>query len=92
MLALITNISTVGRALCLSGIDVDNHWEPVVIFSEITCKIFRKRVSLFTEKGDDFNRNNHINKYMNWYRTSRIKSTLGGLSPLEYRRRIGVGV
>ena len=33
-----------------------------------------------------------INKYMNWYRTSRIKSTLGGLSPLEYRRRIGVGV
>ena len=33
-----------------------------------------------------------INKYMNWYRTSRIKSTLGGLSPLEYRKRIGVGV
>ena len=33
-----------------------------------------------------------INEYMNWYRTSRIKSTLGGLSPLEYRRRIGVGV
>ena len=33
-----------------------------------------------------------INKYMIWYRTSRIKSTLGGLSPLEYRRRIGVGV
>ena len=33
-----------------------------------------------------------INKYMIWYRTSRIKSTLGGFSPLEYRRRIGVGV
>ena len=33
-----------------------------------------------------------INKYMNWYRTSRIKSTLGGLSPLEYRRRLGVCV
>ena len=33
-----------------------------------------------------------INQYMNWYRTSRIKSTLGGLSPLEYRRRIGGGV
>ena len=33
-----------------------------------------------------------INEYMNWYRTSRIKSTLGGLSPLEYRRRLGVCV
>ena len=33
-----------------------------------------------------------INRYMIWYRTSRIKSTLGGLSPLEYRMRIGVGV
>jgi transposase InsO family protein/transposase-like protein len=33
-----------------------------------------------------------VNAYINWYRTSRIKSTLGGLSPLEYRRRMGVGV
>lgn len=33
-----------------------------------------------------------INEYMDWYCTSRIKSTLGGLSPLEYRRRLGVGV
>ncbi len=33
-----------------------------------------------------------INEYMDWYCTSRIKSILGGLSPLEYRRRLGVGV
>ena len=33
-----------------------------------------------------------LNDYINWYCTSRIKSTLGGFSPLEYRRRIGVGV
>ena len=33
-----------------------------------------------------------VDAYINWYRTSRIKTTLGGLSPLEYRREIGVGV
>lgn len=33
-----------------------------------------------------------INDYMSWYCESRIKSTLGGLSPLEYRRRMGVAV
>lgn len=33
-----------------------------------------------------------INRYMNWYRTDRIKLSLGGLSPLNYRRRMGVSV
>ena len=33
-----------------------------------------------------------IDQYMNWYRTDRIKQTLGYLSPLNYRRRMGVGV
>ncbi|MDD3279870.1 MAG: IS3 family transposase, partial [Lachnospiraceae bacterium] len=33
-----------------------------------------------------------VNDYMHWYRTDRIKTTLGGLSPLEYRRRMGVAV
>ena len=33
-----------------------------------------------------------VNNYMNWYCKDRIKSTLGGLSPLEYRRRKGVSV
>lgn len=33
-----------------------------------------------------------IDDYMNWYCTDRIKSTLGGLSPLDYRRSVGVGV
>lgn len=30
--------------------------------------------------------------YMHWYCKDRIKTTLGGISPLEYRRRIGVAV
>jgi transposase InsO family protein len=33
-----------------------------------------------------------VDSYMHWYCTDRIKSTLGGLSPLDYRRSIGVGV
>lgn len=39
---------------------------------------------------EDFIR--EVDDYMNWYCTDRIKSTLGGLSPLDYRRSIGVGV
>ena len=33
-----------------------------------------------------------IDRYMHWYRQDRIKLSLGGLSPLNYRRRIGVAV
>ncbi len=33
-----------------------------------------------------------VEQYMNWYRTDRIKLSLGGLSPLNYRRRLGVAV
>lgn len=33
-----------------------------------------------------------VDDYMQWYRRDRIKSTLGGLSPLDYRRSIGVSV
>ena len=36
---------------------------------------------------DDFIQ--EVDTYMNWYRTDRIKLSLGGLSPLNYRRRIG---
>lgn len=31
-----------------------------------------------------------VDKYMHWYRRDPIKSTLGGLSPQDYRRSIGV--
>ena len=33
-----------------------------------------------------------VDEYIHWYCSDRIKSTLGGLSPLDYRRSIGVGV
>ena len=33
-----------------------------------------------------------LDDYLKWYCKDRIKSTLGGLSPLDYRRSIGVGV
>jgi len=33
-----------------------------------------------------------VDEYMHWYCKDRIKSTLGGLSPLDYRRSIGVAV
>ena len=39
---------------------------------------------------EDFIR--EVDDYMNWYCKDRIKTTLGGLSPLDYRRSIGVGV
>ena len=28
--------------------------------------------------------------YMQWYRDKRIKLSLGGLSPMEYRRSLGI--
>ena len=31
-----------------------------------------------------------ITDYMAWYRSERIKLTLGGQSPLEYRRSLGI--
>lgn len=33
-----------------------------------------------------------IDSYMNWYCNVRIKATLGGLSPLDYRRSKGIAV
>lgn len=39
---------------------------------------------------DDFIQ--EIDSYIHWYRSDRIKSTLGGLSPLDYRRSIGIAV
>lgn len=33
-----------------------------------------------------------VDEYMNWYRKDRIKLSLGGLSPINYRRRMGVVV
>ncbi|MBE5942476.1 MAG: hypothetical protein E7264_08070, partial [Lachnospiraceae bacterium] len=29
-------------------------------------------------------------KYMRWYNEERIKMSLGGMSPLEYRRSLGI--
>lgn len=31
-----------------------------------------------------------INAYMEWYRRERIKISLGGMSPIEYRQRLGL--
>ncbi|WP_416387595.1 IS3 family transposase [Blautia producta] len=39
---------------------------------------------------DDFIQ--ELDSYIHWYRSGRIKLTLGGLSPLEYRRSIGIAV
>ena len=33
-----------------------------------------------------------IDSYIRWYCTDRIKLTLGGLSPLQYRKELGVAV
>lgn len=34
---------------------------------------------------------NQIDEYMRWYRDKRIKMSLGALSPMEYRKSLGVG-
>lgn len=33
-----------------------------------------------------------VDTYICWYRSNRIKSTLGGTSRLDYRRSIGISV
>ena len=35
---------------------------------------------------------NEVDEYMHWYAEKRIKVSLGGLSPLEYRRKLGIAV
>ena len=36
---------------------------------------------------DDFRQ--EIDRYINWYNHKRIKISLGGLSPIEYRHHLG---
>ncbi|WP_435644809.1 transposase [Butyricicoccus porcorum] len=36
---------------------------------------------------DDFSR--EIDRYINWYNHKRIKLSLGGMSPIEYRHHLG---
>lgn len=31
-----------------------------------------------------------VDAYMHWYAEKRVKVSLGGLSPLEYRRKLGI--
>lgn len=33
-----------------------------------------------------------LDKYMHWYNEERIKMSLGGMSPLEYRRSLGIAI
>lgn len=33
-----------------------------------------------------------VDEYMHWYVEKRVKMSLGGLSPLEYRRKLGIAV
>lgn len=35
---------------------------------------------------------NTLNNYIDWYNEKRIKKTLGYMSPMEYRRRLGLAV
>lgn len=34
----------------------------------------------------------HLNSYIKWYNEKRIKISLGGLSPVEYRRNLGLSI
>ncbi|NLZ74178.1 MAG: IS3 family transposase [Bacteroidales bacterium] len=33
-----------------------------------------------------------LNKYIKWYAEKRIKLSLGGMSPLDYRRSLGLAI
>ncbi len=33
-----------------------------------------------------------VDEYMHWYTEKRVKVSLGGLSPLEYRRKLGIAI
>ena len=33
-----------------------------------------------------------LDEYMHWYNEERIKMSLGGMSPLEYRRSLGIAI
>ena len=58
-------------------------------FGHLKAEMFYNR-NWDTTSIDDFI--HEVDQYMKWYREERIKLSLGGLSPLNYRRRIGVTV
>ena len=58
-------------------------------FGHLKTEMFYNR-NWDTTSIDDFI--HEVDQYMKWYREERIKLSLGGLSPLNYRRRIGVTV
>ena len=35
---------------------------------------------------------NELDNYMHWYNEEQIKMSLGGMSPLEYRRSLGIAI
>lgn len=54
-----------------------------------------KREMFYGYNWDDYSISEFIQEvdsYLNWYCKDRIKLTLGGLSPLQYRKEMGVGV
>ena len=61
---------------------------------KVSSAISKQKCSMVTT-WDDYSIDEFIQKvndYMQWYCRDRIKTTLGGLSPLDYRRSIGVCV
>ena len=53
----------------------------ILVFTQ-NLGLSRKQVSL-----DDFRQ--EIDRYINWYNHKRIKLSLGGMSPIEYRHHLG---
>ncbi len=59
------------------------------VFGRIKNEMFYNRS--WTGVGiDDFM--NILNNYLNWYNEKRIKMSLGAMSPLEYRKSLGLAV
>ena len=56
------------------GSDKKGHLEIVKYLKNVSIKEFKRT----------------LNDYLIWYCEKRIKNTLGGLSPMEYRRRMGL--
>ena len=77
----------------LKGISAVSHFFFVL---HLDCKFKRLKNEMFCGRSwievssDDFAQ--ELDDHINWYNRKRIKLSLGGLSPIEYRQRLGCAV
>lgn len=82
------NNAKLTRSMSKKGCSPDNS-ECEGFFGRLKNEMFYNR-SWYRVSIDTFI--NEVDSYMRWYNEKRIKISLGGMSPLQYRRSLGLAI